>query len=646
MFDIKPIFGQDSNKKATIRKNKKTTIRKKDSLVKSRLKNKILILHWYHKQEIRKRILVLMTLFLLIVVIFLLFFKGFFVKNYCASKGLTTEFGSINKKNSNPFENLVYAGSDSGVCGEAIKEIWTEKPKYDLCKKGCPSSVAIDQNGKAFSWACLYQDVNNNSLNSYCQSDKSQDGITNFYYQQQDKINVNQTGQSCSVYDKKGSIVNNLDNIYYITKNSNTPTNTNKNTIIDKTNTKIIESNIITQSAIQVNSSQSNQQIDEIDQTINNSAAATPVPIIQINGSCGNSHQKILQSKPITNLCTSGVPSKVTNLSAWFWICYGLNDGENDHCYSQKMIETIIPENKVDGVCSSSHGQTLNKAPTQDLCVSGTPSNVIGDGPWYWDCLPSGGGQVQKCQAQVSTTNSENVVGACGSAHANGFYSIPTESDDLCSTGVPGKINGSGPWNWSCYGTDFLNSDLACEAYVRIDGVCGADDNTSSKNPPINLCSVGASTLINTEQTEWSWNCEGEYGGLNPLCKRIRIVDGVCGSSHNATIEPDASDPNSNLCSVGDNSSVSKTIKSLGVSRESPVWQWTCSNINNGNIPNCYACSWNYEAIVNNTFYMTGCRRAKICPDSNGIYNTLPDICPCCVHGGFGANPACVDAGC
>lgn len=646
MFDIKPIISKKSNKKS----KKKIRVTRKNSLVKSRLKSQIRLLNWYYKQERKKRLLVLTALILLILVILLLLFKGLFVKNYCESRGLTAGFGSIqnsNEINNNPFEALLYSDNENNICGDATKENWAEKPKYDLCKKGCPSSIAIDQNGKVYSWACLYQDDQGNNLNSYCQAGKTVDGITNFYYQQQEKINTNQTGQSCSVFNKAGDVINNLNNISNIT-NSKNETVVQKNSSNSQTNVNN-ENNNSNSTIIQNDNTEINQKIENLDQTINELANITPVPtqtIEKINGSCGSNHQKVLPSQPTNNLCASGVPSKVTNLSTWFWVCYGLNDGENDHCYSQKIAESVEPEEKIDGVCGSSHNQTLDEAPTQDLCASGTPSNVIGGGPWYWDCLSSGGGQPQKCQAQPPEIQTETVVGACGPAHTTGFYSTPTIDDELCSTGVSGKVSGSGPWNWSCYGTDLLNSDLACEAYVRVDGVCGSDDGTSNRNPPTNLCSVGTASSVHTEQTEWSWTCEGEHGGIVPNCERIRIIDGVCGSSHNQTIEPDSDDPDSNLCSVGDNSSISKTIKNLGPSRESPVWQWTCSSVNGGNVPNCYTCSWNYEAVVNYTFYMTECRRAKICPNSNGSYNTLPTICPCCIHGGFGTNPACSDTGC
>lgn len=55
----------------------------------------------------------------------------------------------------------------------------------------------------------------------------------------------------------------------------------------------------------------------------------------------------------------------------------------------------------VNGVCGSDDGKTLS-APPVNLCVSGTPSAVQGDGPWTWICQGSGGGSNSACSAQKS----------------------------------------------------------------------------------------------------------------------------------------------------------------------------------------------------------------------------------------------------
>ena len=55
----------------------------------------------------------------------------------------------------------------------------------------------------------------------------------------------------------------------------------------------------------------------------------------------------------------------------------------------------------IDGVCGSSHGQTLTVAPQANLCVSGTPSSVSGSGPWSWSCSGQYGGRSASCSASI-----------------------------------------------------------------------------------------------------------------------------------------------------------------------------------------------------------------------------------------------------
>lgn len=53
----------------------------------------------------------------------------------------------------------------------------------------------------------------------------------------------------------------------------------------------------------------------------------------------------------------------------------------------------------VNGSCGSSHGTTTTTAPTSGLCNSGTPSGVSGSGPWSWTCSGSNGGATVNCSA-------------------------------------------------------------------------------------------------------------------------------------------------------------------------------------------------------------------------------------------------------
>ena len=53
----------------------------------------------------------------------------------------------------------------------------------------------------------------------------------------------------------------------------------------------------------------------------------------------------------------------------------------------------------VSGVCGSASGTDLISAPASNLCSMGTASAVSGTGPWMWTCAGSNGGRTASCQA-------------------------------------------------------------------------------------------------------------------------------------------------------------------------------------------------------------------------------------------------------
>lgn len=69
----------------------------------------------------------------------------------------------------------------------------------------------------------------------------------------------------------------------------------------------------------------------------------------------------------------------------------------------------------VNGVCGSSSGGTLDAVPSANLCTSGTPSAVTGTGTLIWQCLGSGGGTNDICSATVPTHQFSITVSGTGS---------------------------------------------------------------------------------------------------------------------------------------------------------------------------------------------------------------------------------------
>ncbi|MBQ0946149.1 hypothetical protein KAK07_22600 [Ideonella sp. 4Y16] len=86
-----------------------------------------------------------------------------------------------------------------------------------------------------------------------------------------------------------------------------------------------------------------------------------------------------------------------------------LFDGNTRYLAGQAYLVNIssdqgpIGGDTINGICGSSDGKVLSTAPTNDLCVSGTPSALAGSGPWTWSCTGSGEGHADaNCRANYA----------------------------------------------------------------------------------------------------------------------------------------------------------------------------------------------------------------------------------------------------
>ncbi|MDD2537697.1 MAG: InlB B-repeat-containing protein [Candidatus Absconditabacteria bacterium] len=73
----------------------------------------------------------------------------------------------------------------------------------------------------------------------------------------------------------------------------------------------------------------------------------------------------------------------------------------------------------VNGVCGSANGTAVSAAPTSNLCSAGTASAVAGSGPWTWTCNGSNGGTNDNCSA-----NKIAPITIKGMASGNGRNSV------------------------------------------------------------------------------------------------------------------------------------------------------------------------------------------------------------------------------
>ena len=212
----------------------------------------------------------------------------------------------------------------------------------------------------------------------------------------------------------------------------------------------------------------------------------------------------------------------------------------------------------VPGSCGTSSGATLSDAPKDGLCNAGAASAVSGTGPWAWTCVGSNGGTTAACSSAKSAPVTTANDGVCGPTNGQtlGTYA-PTSG--LCSQGTPSDVEGTGPWTWTCAGTDggktsscsanYCNSGcVAAPTCTPVTGSgCGsANGEDFSSIPTSGLCNGALNPWVSNDYNgHWTWNCYDRDASCNetnwvtctakaplpppPAC--TPVTGGCCGST-------------------------------------------------------------------------------------------------------------------
>jgi predicted heme/steroid binding protein len=89
----------------------------------------------------------------------------------------------------------------------------------------------------------------------------------------------------------------------------------------------------------------------------------------------------------------------------------------------------------VAGSCGTTNGTTIPATPTANLCSSGVSSTVAGSGPWTWSCTGSNGGTTASCYASKTAVVTPPVASGYTTAQ---LASHATRAD--CWIAVSGKV--------------------------------------------------------------------------------------------------------------------------------------------------------------------------------------------------------------
>ncbi len=121
----------------------------------------------------------------------------------------------------------------------------------------------------------------------------------------------------------------------------------------------------------------------------------------------------------------------------WVHSDMGHGDGNTNH-YSDQANGTnftCASATPVNGSCGTANGGSYTSAPTSGLCSAGTASGVSGSGPWTWSCTGTNGGSTASCSASKSATGQPNLTAGSVS---------PTSVTSGVSTSFSSTITNSG----------------------------------------------------------------------------------------------------------------------------------------------------------------------------------------------------------
>jgi uncharacterized protein (TIGR02145 family) len=265
------------------------------------------------------------------------------------------------------------------------------------------------------------------------------------------------------------------------------------------------------------------------------------------------------------------------------------NIGYSVRCLKNSDVNNIA----MNGVCGSTNGTSAFNIPTNNLCATGIASVVYGSGPWIWTCSGQNGGITANCSAQRNSP----VNGVCGKANGQETSTMPP-SNLLCNTGTVSITSGSGPWIWTCSGSNG-GTTANCSANLRsgkIDGACGSANkiyNSSATGYGSDVfCYAGTSISSTVSFPEVGnsvrWSCSGINGGKTVSCVAMRNTSvsvgcgsqaACCGASANVST---STAPTSNLCANG-------AIYDGSMQSWTNQWSWGCDDYINNVGYSCFA---------------------------------------------------------
>ncbi|OGT13239.1 MAG: hypothetical protein A3F73_07820 [Gallionellales bacterium RIFCSPLOWO2_12_FULL_59_22] len=120
-----------------------------------------------------------------------------------------------------------------------------------------------------------------------------------------------------------------------------------------------------------------------------------------VSATGGASGNPVTFSSTTTGVCTVS-GSTVTGVAAGTCTIAANQAGNANYAAAPQVTQSItVTLAPVNGACGTANGASTSAAPATGLCATGSASAVAGSGPWTWSCNGSNGGTNASCSAPV-----------------------------------------------------------------------------------------------------------------------------------------------------------------------------------------------------------------------------------------------------
>ena len=160
------------------------------------------------------------------------------------------------------------------------------------------------------------------------------------------------------------------------------------------------------------------------------------------------------------------------------------------------LIISALADKAITNNSSLNISGTVNDADSgvKSLTVNGQPATVANNGTFsHAVTLVAGANAITTIatdNANNQTTDTRTIIyaapilGACGASNGITVPTVPTEN--ICSTGTASAISGSGPWHWTCAGSN-SGIDATCttdiQTYTIVTSVTGGNGTVNCTSP-------------------------------------------------------------------------------------------------------------------------------------------------------------------